>query len=140
MSCEPKKLLEHAAVVEVETSIKKKKKKVSGEGSIIHSPLIPADPLRIMLAVLHILLGIKMSLWVLLIDSIQSVDRKTYVSKVYTEQILGRLKIALSNLDVANEITKNSKRKKTAAIMSTSKHSIVTIKITTTLMISNSNF
>ena len=54
----------------------------------MHKHLIPADPTHVMLAVLHIMLGITMSLWVKLMTAVQSVDKDTFMSKKYTGGII----------------------------------------------------
>ena len=80
----------HAEIVSREKTIKARKK-ATIEGSILHEPLIPAEPSSTMPAVLHILLGITMSLWVALISAVQSVDKETFASKQYVGQIVLKL-------------------------------------------------
>ena len=77
------------------------------EGSMFHEPLIPADPSWIMIAVLCILLGITMSLWVLLIDAVQSVDQDMFVSKHYFQKILEKLKVSVATSTTQLEIASN---------------------------------
>ena len=71
----------HATKVLHESTIKKQKKIASTEGLILNKPLIPADLIQTMLAVLHILQRITMSLWVALMQAVQSLDETRFASK-----------------------------------------------------------
>ena len=97
-------------------NIKKKKKKAVTEGSMIHEPLIPADPSQIMIAIIHILLGITISLWVLLIETVQSVDQYMFVSKHYFQKILEKLKVCVATstteLETASNLVQNAEKQK----------------------------
>ena len=57
-----------------EETVKMKKEHVKTNQSVIREPLIPADPDRVLLAVLHIILGTTKKIWDILVLEVQKVD------------------------------------------------------------------
>jgi hypothetical protein len=54
---------------------KKQKELAKNNGSVVNPPLIPADFCRLLLAILHIILGITKKIWDNLIANLQRIDR-----------------------------------------------------------------